>query len=150
MGDRHRVAITLGHAAGLVDETAIGDAGLWRQLDIVADTGFDELARDETRGIGAPFAEIFGAVSGRISLDGAIDLGLVERRVEIATSAVSNQNVGRASRAVVFLEGVEKLPGLSVHTRDQEARPVRGEQARPHRGQDLCIRVGEISAGKPK
>ena len=76
-----REAVALGHTARLVNEADVIGIWLWRKLNVIADTELDDVARDEALDVATPFAQIFGTVGDRITLQREVDLGLRNRRI---------------------------------------------------------------------
>ena len=67
---------------------------------VITDASFNDLTRNETFNIAAPFAQIFGAIADWVLFQFAIDLLLRQRWIEIARCAISDKNVGRAVGAI--------------------------------------------------
>src|SRR5262249_12977183 len=76
VSDGDGVAVALRHTGCRIDETTVAEMRLGWQLIIIADAGFNDVARDESFGVDAPFAQIFSPFAHRVFFELAIDFVL--------------------------------------------------------------------------
>src|SRR5580658_87170 len=137
-------------AAAYVNEADIALA-CGRKLGAAPDRAcFDRFAHHETLKITSKLSKIFGAGLGRIALQGSVNNGLRQARIEVAACALHDKDSSVAFVAEVVAVSLVDLATFRIWRANHNQRAACGRQRWPNRVKNFGVSIYAVIIGGPK